>query len=454
VSDRKGAKVHNPVTGVLADPRFASGIQVENLEPASRRANGHDGLSVDGTLDTFEELHKHVAEFKAKNRGREPNAKELRKLYDDAAAIIETRTAKAGPLLLSSADFVRGFKAPDYCIDGLVMRGFLYGMTGNTGAGKSAVGLYMAACKPLGRPLTWLAPKTRYEMDPGRVIYVAGENPLDIRMRWIAMGQELDFDVTTIPVHFIEGVVKLSDMRDRIRHDIQQIGDEGVSMIIVDTNSAYFEGDDENNTVQARNHALMLRSFTTMPGQPTVLSMCHPVKKADEDNLLPRGGGSFLCELDGNLVARRTAYGRCEVHWQGKFRVPEFAPISFITKEVTHPNLKDTKGRLVKTVVAQHLSDQAQEDMDRAARSEEDNLLVALVEHPKRSQASQTELATYLGWTLGDGTPHKVKVGRTLKTLESAKLVTIDRGNATLTSKGGKKVEKITGRKIDDDGED
>jgi hypothetical protein len=72
-------------------------------------------------------------------------------------------------------------------------------------------------------------------MDPGRVLYIAGENPLDIRMRWLAMSQEHDFDVSTIDVHFIDGVIKLSEMRERIRAEIQQIGD--VSLIIIDTNS-------------------------------------------------------------------------------------------------------------------------------------------------------------------------------------------------------------------------
>jgi hypothetical protein len=46
----------------------------------------------------------------------------------------------------------------------------------------------------------------------------------------------------------------------------------------------------------------MLRSFVDLPGGPTVLVTCHPVKNPNPENLLPRGGGSFVAEMDGNLV--------------------------------------------------------------------------------------------------------------------------------------------------------
>ena len=53
---------------------------------------------------------------------------------------------------------------------------------------------------------------------------------------------------------------------------------------------------------------------------------CHPTKNPDMDNLLPRGGGAFLNEMDGNLVAIKNN-SVVTVHWHGKFRGPDFAPI-------------------------------------------------------------------------------------------------------------------------------
>jgi hypothetical protein len=88
-----------------------------------------------------------------------------------------------------------------------------------------------------------------------------------------------------------------------------------------------------------------------MPGEPCVVVACHPVKNANDDSLIPRGGGAFLNEMDGNLTAK-PASGSVEIHWQGKIRGPDFAPISFLLKSVTHERLKDSKGRLIPTVVA------------------------------------------------------------------------------------------------------
>jgi hypothetical protein len=56
-----------------------------------------------------------------------------------------------------------------------------------------------------------------------------------------------------------------------------------------------------------------MRSLTDLRGKPTVLVLCHPVKSATNDNLAPRGGGSFVAEIDGNLCARK-GYSSVEVH--------------------------------------------------------------------------------------------------------------------------------------------
>ena len=87
----------------------------------------------------------------------------------------------------------------------------------------------------------------------GKVIDFAGENPEDARMRWIAMAQQMDFDIDTIDVHFIPGVFKISEMTDRIRREITDIGH--ISLIGVDTSAAYFEGDNENDNKQQGDHA-------------------------------------------------------------------------------------------------------------------------------------------------------------------------------------------------------
>ncbi len=332
--------------------------------------------------------------------------------------------APSTPIIQSSARFVAGFLPPDYLIDGILQRRFLYSLTGKTGAGKTAVALFMAASVGLGRPIG------DHGVQQGRVIYFAGENADDVRARWIALAQQMDFEIENIDVHFIPKRLKISEMADQIRQEVTALG--GAALIVVDTSIAYSESDDENSNVQQAAHAARLRSLIELAGGPTVLVLCHPVKNASDDNLIPRGGGSFIAEVDGNLTCRNED-AAVELHWQGKFRGPDFPPISFLVHSVTHERLKDTKGRPVPTVVAKHLPESAQQAMAATVRSNEDDLLAVLASNGK---ASNPELAKLLGWHMKDGSPYKTLVRRTLKGLEDDKLITKTRDGWQLTPAG------------------
>ena len=198
------------------------------------------------------------------------------------------------PLIQSSSDFVATFEPPDYLIESILQRRFIYSLTGLTGSGKSAVALLLCACTALKRALAGCA------VERGRALYLAGENPDDIKMRWILMSEKMNFDIDKIDVHFIEGGQLLSQNIRRIHEEVKQLG--SVELIIVDTSAAYFEGDSENDNTQAGEHARRLRSLTQLPGGPCVIINCHPTKYASGDNtLIPRGGGAFLNEMDGNM---------------------------------------------------------------------------------------------------------------------------------------------------------
>ena len=145
--------------------------------------------------------------------------------------------------MMTSAEFVASYVPPDYLIEGLLQRKFFYSLTGRTGAGKTAIGLLFTALVATGRVLDGR------QFEQGRVLYFAGENPIDVQQRWIAMSQQMDFDVETIPVHFIPGVFKISALKEAIATEVEKLG--GVALVIIDTTAAYFEGDEENDNVQA-----------------------------------------------------------------------------------------------------------------------------------------------------------------------------------------------------------
>lgn len=220
-------------------------------------------------------------------------------------------------------------------------------------------------------------------------------------------------------MYFVSGVFSISEWAGRLKAEAAARGGD-FRLVIVDTGPAFFEGESENDRTQMGDHARMLRDLiTTIPGKPAVVANVHPTKNAGSDNLLPAGGGNFLNEVDGNLTAAKTD-STTEVHWQGKFRGVEFAPLHFLIKTVTHERLKDKKGRLMPTVICDAITELAQEQITKQSLNDQNRMLTLIDENPK---ASQADLAAKMGWTLYSGAPHKTKATRCVEALIAAKLV-------------------------------
>jgi hypothetical protein len=335
-------------------------------------------------------------------------------------------------LIKTSAEFVQGFVPPEYVLDGVLQRCFCVSITAATGVGKTTVAMLLSAHVSIGRALGSL------DVAKGTVLYFAGENPVDIQMRWLGLTQEMCINPATADVHFIPGAMPLSQIAERITAEVTLKGLR-LALVVVDTAAAYFEGDDENSNAQAVEHAKRMRSLTTLPGGPCVLILCHPTKRASDDDLIPRGGGAFLAEVDGNiaLVKRESLV---VANAQGKFRGPEFPPLSFELKTVRHPLLKDARGRDIPTVIARPVNETDKQQMAATSRRYEDMLLKAIYDHPG---ASLRALATALAWLDSRGQPNAMKVSRAADVLAREKLVQKHRGNWQLTSAGGIELNKM-----------
>lgn len=341
---------------------------------------------------------------------------------------------KPKPRLLSSAAFVASFTPPDWIWDGVLQRGFLYSLTARTGTGKTAIALLVAAQLTRGKSIGGR------DTQQGSVVVLSGENSDDVRMRWLVMAERLGFDVDTIKVNFIEGVFSFTNFSDEAIQQIDRLPD--CSLVIVDTSAAFFEGQDENGNVDVGNHARMLRRFTQCSTRPAVMVLCHPTKGAGDDNLLPRGGGAFLAEVDGNLSLKAITDTTVELHWQGKLRGPGFEPVSFDLIKTTSDRLVDGRGRKMMTVVASDLSHDEAEARQQAAVSKQDQLLKAMAE---LDDPSFSAIAKHLGWLTVRGEPQKSVIGYAMKTLVKAGLVEQARDGAyRLTRQGRREVERLS----------
>ena len=117
------------------------------------------------------------------------------------------------PPLLSLRDFLKDFVPPEYLIDGILQRRFIYSLTGQTGHAKTALGLLFAVLVGTPGTKTMLG---KHQIERGQVVYFAGENPDDVRMRLIGMG--VDPDAARISV--IPGVFDIAAMFDRLADEM------------------------------------------------------------------------------------------------------------------------------------------------------------------------------------------------------------------------------------------
>lgn len=331
---------------------------------------------------------------------------------------------------VSFTEYVRGYEPAEYVIDGLIQRERVYSITALTGHGKTAIAttlaLHLACAHRCGE----------LEVATGaKVLLLSGENDHDQQCRAMATAQHLGLDPGE-RMRVIAGSYPIAAALEVIRQDAENHGPYG--LILADTSIAFFGGDDENDNPQLRAHAASFRELTRLPGRPAVGVLCHPTKNAARDNLIPRGGGAFLNEVDGNLTCWRDG-DRLTLHTAGKFRGPVFDPLYFVLKTVQIAGKKDPRGRPVISVVAVPLVDAEAERLARQDWTEENRLLYEMAQDPEGSQAAW---ARACAWISDDGLPNKAKVYRLLKTMEADKLVRNRRGRWSLTNQGADEAKR------------
>lgn len=411
----RGEALHDSITA-LAAKLMTSGM-----------SNGSAVMTLRGLMDSY----------------TGPHDERWQSRRDEIPRAVRSAEAKPAPtenlqaqLIQTSAEFVTNFVPPDYLIDGLIQRRYLYSMTGPTGEGKTSVMLVFALHVERGWKLAGR------EIDKGKVLYLAGENPDDVRMRWIKLLADRNLDERDVDVFFIPGSLALSTKALRKKIEDESKANGPFALIIVDTSAAFFEGDDDNSRVQMLKHAKMLRGLIDLiDGRPTVIVTIHPVKNFSRENMVPSGGGAFLNEVDGNLTCMKVDGTMvAEVHWCGKFRGIDFGAIPFRLEVGKTDKLKDSKGRLIWTVVAKEITFSERDAAEDKGQKDKNKLLAMMAKMPG---ASIAVLAEKLEWFTKDGKPYKSLVQRLLDALKKDKLVKKQAGRWVLTTAGEKEVRLV-----------
>jgi hypothetical protein len=327
----------------------------------------------------------------------------------------------------SAAAFVREYVPLAYTIEPLLRSSSLYTLTAKTGAGKTGFLIVAALAVASGR-----ADVLGREVRKGRVAYIACENPDDIRMRLMIAAYVLNVDLREIGDKIL--ILDRREKPEAIHATLAQLAEqEPFALVIVDTLSALFDGDDVNNAAQGGNFMRRLRPLTQIAGQPSVIVAAHPVKNAAEDNLVPYGSGAILNEVDGNLTLwKKPDSGLVSLHWQGKLRGLEFEPTPFRFEINGCPEILDAKGREVFLPTLRPASGEVADDREQAEVDTDRKLLQAMLDEPKGTLAT---------WAITIGLKGKSGVGFKLNKLAKEKLVEKILGRWRVTAKGQKALE-------------
>ena len=286
----------------------------------------------------------------------------------DDRALLRAQAAGYTGLLAADA-FMARMRPPSYLLDRVLQKGMLYTLTGQTGHGKTTATLLLAACIVTGEPFCGL------EVRQGSVLFLAGENPDNVRTQWFALCADLGIVAEHRGHVLARGLVRARGRAERLTADAAAIPD--LELVVADTLQAFFRGEDDNANPEMLAAARDFRTLTQLPSRPTVLVPAHPTKGARKDGLVPRGGSAFLNEIDGNL-AIWTEDGIATLHTQGKHRGADFEPIKLEMVRTEPPGLVDEKGRQMPATVARPLLRLREEEISRQAERNEDRALAAI----------------------------------------------------------------------------
>lgn len=351
-----------------------------------------------------------------------------RKMVDDA----RRQHKPADVIVQDAAEFVRAFEPPHYVVEPILARGHLVAGTAHPNGGKSTIAVQTTLVA------AGLARISGFEAEPGRVLYLIGENDHNLRGQFIAACQQhgIDPQAAREQIDFIPRPLAIAENVATITKLAADRG--GYCLIVVDTRIAYSGSTDENDNAQSYDDAAALRELTRVEGSPAVLVLCHPPKGAARENLIPRGGSSFYGEIDENLTL--WADGEDVTLAADKRRIPDFAPIEWRIEAVDLAGYTDRRGKTIRSVIAYRVTEQQQEAAAGKRREDENRLLYALLHHPSESYSA---LASLCGWIDGKGNPQRWRVQRVAERLAEHKLVRRYRERWILTAAGKDEAAKI-----------
>ena len=255
------------------------------------------------------------------------------------------------PNISSATAFIAQAKAPEFIWERVLQRNQVYSTTAKWGHGKTALLLTLSIHIAMGQTFAGM------QVERSKVLYLAGENPDDIRLRVIAICAHYGFDVAELEdwLYFSDKSFPINHqaMTDIVVSRVKERGDFGV--IVVDTGIAHNNLEEENSNSEMHKFAVACRHFGTQIGSPAVIVLMHPPQGATEETLRSRGGGGFAGQIDGELLIWQDSLTKQIKFWHSpKFRGAGFETMHFDLMTKVVEGFKDNFKNDAYSVVAIH----------------------------------------------------------------------------------------------------
>ena len=218
--------------------------------------------------------------------------------FDNAALTAKIMSLKRtdSPLTGKSlADFLNERTTVEYVVDDVLVRGYVYSLTGATGSGKTAVAVPLSLYVALGRDFG------RHEVQAGPVVYVAGENPADVRMRFAVAVQEMQINPKSFRYEIVDRSFILAERAEELQRIIEDVG---AVLVVVDTDQAVSlsGATEENDNSERMVHAKRLREITRAKTRPTVLDLSGRTRRRGASGLLLRPWRRWLAKAPPHRI--------------------------------------------------------------------------------------------------------------------------------------------------------
>jgi hypothetical protein len=255
----------------------------------------------------------------------------LKRWVESLIDVPELERSKDGFYLHSRSELT--IREPDWLVQEMFEHNTLCAIVGESGCGKSFVGVDLACCVATGTP--WHGKPTKR----GTAVYLAGEGKSGLGRRIGAW--EHHHGVNKAPLMISSGAIDLGDSRDELPKVISALHElaSPPDLIVIDTLARHYSGDENSATEMSAfisNLDKLRNKFNA-----TVVIIHHSGKDPARG---PRGSSSFRAALDHEILVTKPDTGVLHITCEKAKDAEPFVPMSF---KLTSADVADVNGRLI-----------------------------------------------------------------------------------------------------------